>query len=328
VGLRLKKSFVKPPILPTLSAVRIPVPVVLLLCLSVIGGVWWFNTRKADFMTPPTEQQVAEIRAKAEESNAQPERMNEPVKPPTLRPGNPEIAPDAPQAPAIDLGDIDSPPTLEAYSDRALDGNAKLAELAGLLEKEGEFQRALLAWERSLDMTKPDTTQAATAIAAVRRLRPTLPDWNTDPANAIHIVLHAGTGPALAPALKPVLEAAANELTIASGGLLRVTADLAVGKQNAPKGPIPAALWLSGPTKESASTDVLSFTVEPKDDLTKDVYRTAFQLISNHIKRAGQLTPPVDPAGEETAQQALQANITRLSWREFGKSLNTSAPSE
>lgn len=308
---------------------RIPVPVVLLLCFSVIGGVWWINTQGFDFMTPPTADEVAEIQAKAEASNAQPERTNEPIKPPTLRPGIPDAHPDsAPKPPAVDLGDLDSPPTLEAYSDRAIDGHARLAELAGLLEKEGEFQRALLAWERSLDMTKPDTSQAAAAIAAIRRLRPTLPDWNTDPAAAIHIVLHAGTGPSLAPALKPVLEAAAKELTLASGGILHVTPDLAVGKHSAPKGPIPAALWLSGPTKESASTDVLSFTVEPTDDLTNDVYRTAFQLIGNHVKRAGQLTPPVEPSGEETALQALQSNITRLSWREFGKSLNTSLPAE
>ncbi len=291
--------------------------------------MWWASTKKMDFMTPPTAAKIAEIQEKAEASNAQPERMNEPVKPPSLRPGIPEAIQDnAPQPPAIELGDLDSPPTLEAYSDRALDGHAKLAELAALLEKEGEFQRALLAWERSLDMTKPDTAQAAAAISAIRRLRPTLPDWNSDPSAAVHIVLHAGTGPSLAPGLKPVLEEAARELSLASGGTLRVTADLAVGKRNAPKGPIPAALWLSGPTKESASTDVLSFTVEPADDLAKEVYETAFQLIASHLKRAGQLTPPVEPAGEETSLEALQSNITRLSWREFGKSLNTATPDE
>ncbi|RYD38456.1 MAG: hypothetical protein EOP87_01510 [Verrucomicrobiaceae bacterium] len=308
---------------------RVPVPLVLLLCLSVIGGVWWANTKGMDFMTPPTAARIAEIQEKAEASNAQPERVNEPVKPPTLR----QVIPDAiqdntPQPPPIGLGDLDSPPTLEAYSDRALDGHAKLAELAAVLEKEGEFQRALLAWERSLDMTKPDTTQAATALAAIRRLRPTLPDWNSDPALAIHIALHAGTGPSLAPALKPVLEEAARELTLASGGILRVTADLAVGKRNAPKGPIPAALWLSGPTGDSASTDVLSFTVEPTDDLGKDVYQTVFQLVASHLKRTGRLTPPVEPSGEETHLEALQSHITRLSWREFGKSLNTSSPDE
>lgn len=306
---------------------RIPIPVALLLCVLVIGGVWWTNTKGMDFMKSPTNEQLTVIRAKAEASNAQPERTNEPVKPPTLRPSTAETAQE-PAAPPVHLGDLDTPPTLETYSERAIDGHAKLVELAGLLEKEGEFPRALLAWERSLDMTKSDPAQAAVSIASIRRLRPTLPDWNPDPNHAIHIVLHAGTGPALASALKPVLEQAAKELTYASSGVLQVTADLAIGKHNAPKGPIPAALWLSGPDKESASTDVLSFTVATHDVLADEVYRTAFELISNHLKRAGQFTPPVAPVEGETALQALQSNITRLSWREFGKSLNASSPSE
>lgn len=290
--------------------------------------MWWVNTKGLDFMTPPSETQLAAVRNKAEESNAQPERTNEPVKPPTLRERNPDINPDVPTPPAMELGDLDTPPTLEAYSDRVLDGYAKLAELAALLEKEGEFQRALLAWERTLDMAKPEPGEAAASIAAIRRLKPTIPDWNRDAEAAIHIVLHAGTGPSLAPALKPVLEEAAKEISLTSGGILKVTSDLAVGKRDAPKGPIPAALWLSGPSKDSASTDVLSFTVSNNDVLPSEVYRTAFQLISNHLKRAGQFTPPVDPAEGEPALQALQSNVTRLEWREFGKSLNSTPPTE
>lgn len=305
---------------------RVPIPLVLLLCLSVIGGMWWTTTRKMDFMIVPSAEKLAAVRAKAEESNAQPDRMGEPVKPPTLKQTDPHLAPE-PVPPPIELGDLDSPPTLEAYSERALDGHAKLAELAALLEKEGQFQRSLLAWERSLDVTKPDATQAAAAIASIRRLRPTLPDWNNDPNTAIHIVLHAGTGPSLAPTLKPVLEEAAKQITLASAGILRVTADLAVGKRSAPKGPIPAALWLSGPSKESTSTDVLSFTVASNEILLDEVYRTAFQLISNHLKRSAQFTPLVDPVQGETSLQALESNITRLSWREFGKSLNASPAS-
>jgi hypothetical protein len=103
---------------------------------------------------------------------------------------------------------------------------------------------------------------------------------------------------------------------------LKVTSDLAVGKRINSKGPIPVALWLSGPTKESPSTDVLSFTVDKSEVLADEVHKTAFLLISGHLKRSVQLTPPSDPLPGETSLQALQSNITRLSWREFGKSLN------
>jgi hypothetical protein len=302
--------------------VRVPVPVVILLALAVIGGVWWSSTRKMEFLTPPTEAQLAIVRARAMAATAQPERMGEPAKPPVLKKAEPGAPVEPEKPPGIEMGDLDSPPTLEAYSDRALDGHLKLAELATALEKEGEFQRSLLAWERSIDLTKPDPSQTTTAIAAIRRLRPTLPDWNSDPNVAIPVVLHAGTGPAIADALRPALEQAARELTKHSAGILNVTSTLAVGKRTTMKGPVPVALWLSGPAKDSVSTDVLSFTVASNDVLAEEIYKTAFLLISGHLKRSSQLTPPADPAQGETAVEALQSHITRLSWREFGKSLN------
>lgn len=301
---------------------RVPIPVVIFLALAVIGGVWWSSTHKMEFLTRPSEDQLAVVRARAMETIPQPERVGTPTKPPVLKKAEPGTTVEPEKPPGIELGDLDSPPTLEAYSDRALDGHAKLAELAAALEKEGEFQRSLLAWERSIDLTKPDPSQAATAIAAIRRLRPTLPDWNSDPNVAIPIVLHAGTGPAIADVLRPALEQAARELSHYSAGILKVTSTLAVGKRTTMKGPVPVALWLSGPNKESISTDVLSFTVASNEVLEEEIYKTAFLLISGHLKRQNQLTPPADLTQGETAAAALQSHITRLSWREFGKSLN------
>ena len=84
----------------------------------------------------------------------------------------------------------------------------------------GEFQRALLAWERVIDLTKPDETQAAAAISAIKRLRPTLPNWNTSPESAIAIELHAGTGKTMAKTLTPVLESVARDVEAAVRALL------------------------------------------------------------------------------------------------------------
>jgi hypothetical protein len=47
-----------------------------------------------------------------------------------------------------------------------------------------------LAREHRLDFAQLN------AVAAVKRLRPTLPSWNIDPEGSIPLVLHAGTGPA------------------------------------------------------------------------------------------------------------------------------------
>ena len=303
---------------------RIPILLVIPLCLLIVSGVWWNGTRKKDFLTEPSGAKLAEIRVQVETANAK-VRKEEMFPEPIAKAPEPAIAevPAEEKPPAVDLGDLAAPPILEAYSERALDGHAKLVELAGLLEQKGEFQRALLAWERSIDLAKPSPSEAAVSIAAIRRLRPTLPDWNTDPNAALPVVLHAGTGSTLAAALKPVLEEAAREITISSAGLLKVTADLAVGKRMAIKGPVPVALWLAGPTKESGSTDVLSFTVASNEVLKDEIHKTIFQLVSSQLKREGQITPPAEAAQGETVLQALQSNVTRLAWKEFAESLNT-----
>ena len=87
------------------------------------------------------------------------------------------------------------------YGERSPQGAAHLIELATALEEASEPRRALLAWERVMDLTKPDETQAATAISSIKRLRPTLPDWNPKPETAIAITLHASTGKKLAKSL-------------------------------------------------------------------------------------------------------------------------------
>lgn len=310
---------------------RIPIPIVILLSILLIAGLWWWNTRTMDFLTPPSETALAKIREEVQASIPQPERRDEPTTLPEKNakvsdlpvPG-PDLKIEAPTG--ILLGDVAAPPTLQAYSERLPDGPEKIIELASLLETEGEFQRALLAWERVLDLVKANPEQTTAALNAVRRLRPTLPDWNTDPEKAIPVVLHAGTGPELAKDLKPVLEQAALDLQSASSGILKVTSHIAVGRRTGAKNvPTPVALWLggSGPDhKEAPSTDVLSFTVTSPELLRAEVFRTSFLLISGQLKRSSTFTEPLPPMESEDPLDAIRFHITRLSWEKFGQSLN------
>ncbi|RYD17739.1 MAG: hypothetical protein EOP88_24990, partial [Verrucomicrobiaceae bacterium] len=200
---------------------RVPIPVVILLVLAVAGGTWWQNTRHMDFMTPPSQARLELVRAQAEELFPEVKEPDEPEKP--VEPPPPEPPPPVePPKPEIDLGDLAAAPTLVDYSLRAPDGVPHLIELATALEEKGEFQRALLAWERVLDLGKPDDSQATTALSAIRRLRPTLPDWNTKPETAITVTLHAGTGKKLAKTIAPVLESVAKDLERASSGIVKV----------------------------------------------------------------------------------------------------------
>ena len=285
-----------------------------------MGGVWWHGTRNKDFITPPTPEKLTEIRARVESSFPQTDKVVDAISEPILV-EKPVVV--EPPKPEIDLGDLSAIATLSQYAERAPQGAPQLIELAAALEAKGQFQRALLAWERVIDLAKPDVNQANTAISAIMRLRPTLPDWNTDPAKAIAITLHAGTGKKMAKALTPVLQQVAHDLEKASSGMIKITPEVIAGKSSLPvKGPTPVAIWLTGPLKKSTSTEVMSFTAVAADSSHQEMMKTVFGLVRNFLGQSTSYTPPVALADHESPQDALHFRITRLCWNEFAASLN------
>ena len=277
-----------------------------------------------DFLTPPSEARLERIRVEVESSFPRNDLMADAISaPPAIQ--EPELAPAVETKPAIDLGDLSVPPTLFTYRDFASQGSAHMIEVAKALEEKGEFQRALFAWERVIDLTQADEAQAAMAIASIKRLRPTLPDWNVNAATMTAITLHAGTGTKLAKALTPVLESVARDLERASSGTIKVKAVVTAGKSSKlAKGPTPVAIWLAGPEKNSTSTDVLSFTVDSPDALRENLLKNVFLLVRTHLTRGGTYTPPAALADQENPQDALNFRITRLCWSEFAAALNLS----
>ena len=301
---------------------RVPIPVVLFLILTVVGGAWWGNTRRVDFVTPPSEAKLAEIRVKVESSLPQTDQVDDAISAPVLPPPPPP-PPIEPPKPIVELGDLTTPPSLQDYGVRSAEGSAHLIELATLLEEKSEFQRALLAWERVIDLTHPDESQAATAISAIKRLRPTLPPWNAKPETAITISLRAGTAKKLAKTLTPALEGVARDLERASSGIVKIKTSVTASQiSRTTKGPAPVAIWLAGPEKKSVSTEVRSFTVESPEALRDAILKTVFLLIQSHLGRSTAYTPPAGLAAGESPQDALNFRITRLCWSEFATTLN------
>jgi hypothetical protein len=290
---------------------------VILLCLCVVGGVWWAGTRKHDFLTPPSESQLPAIRTK-----------NADVIPP------PDDAPDLGAAPqtAEAMKPVrvfpapksnDESPQLAEYRNQAASDPALLAETARQLETQEKLQRALLAWERILDTATPDETRAAEALLSIKRLRSALPDWNTDPAKTIAITLHAGAGKSTAEILTPVLEEIARDLEKASSGILKITPNVASGRE-VPKsrGASPIAIWFSGPGTEARSTEVFAFTSGSPEMLRDDLLKTVLRLVRSYLARTASLT--VTEAGDagEAPFDAIQLRITRFGWHELGSRLN------
>lgn len=299
---------------------RVPLPVVILLVLSVIGGTWWWNTRGMDFMTPPTEGKLEEIRVRVESSFPRADETDDAISAPPPPPQPPPPPPEPPK-PEIDLGDLSVPPALQDYGVRAPQGAAPMIELAKALEEKGEFQRALLAWERVLDLTKPTETEAATALSSIKRLRPTLPDWNGKPEAAITITLQASSGWRLAKPLKTALDEVAKDLQTASSGIVKIKPVFTQGK-NSPKGATPVAISLAGPDKKSTTTEVLSFTVQKPENLRAEIQKSVFTLVRAHLDNATAYTPPATLADGENPGDALSSRVTRLCWHEFATALN------
>ncbi len=304
------------------ALVRVPIPVVILLVFSLISGIWWRNNRHMDFMTPPTEARLTEIREKIESSFPQADRVEDAISVPVIVPPPPPPPPPPPE-PEIDLGNLTSPPDLQHYAEHSSQGPAHLIELAEILEKKGEPQRALLAWERVMDFTKPDAAQATTALAAIKRLRPTLPVWNLKPETAIQLELQASAGKKLTKSLTASLQAAALELESASSGIVKIKTKVTVGKSSSlNKKPTPVALWLNGPGKKPISTEVLSFTVDAPEKLREEIHKSVFVLVSNYLAKSTAYTPPTALDASEISLDALTHRVTRLCWKEFATHLH------
>lgn len=309
---------------------RIPLYVATIFAALVVGGTWWFYTREIDFITPPSPERLA-ILAQANGS-AIPPRVISILAPPKPGPVEdlpiPSNTPQEEPAVAISLGDLTAAPLLDAYTDRAADGADKMVELASLLETNSHPQRALLAWERVLDTcASPAPGQVAAAVAAIKRLSPTLPPWNADLAKAKTIVIHAGTDQKVAKDLKPVLEQMARNLQTASSGLLIISSAIAVGPRADRALAVPVALWFTGGGKSTASTDVLAFTLDASEKLNAEVQQTALTLLSTYLKRKGLQAPAFTQVTENPATVvSIESHITRLGWEKIGSQLNQPAP--
>ena len=313
---------------------RVPLSLSILLAILVPMSLWWMSTRKMDFLTPPSSAELAAIRQKTTASL--PPSISEPPKAPPQAPlakaANP--SPEKKPEPSIEIGDLNPTPGLSTYAELAPKGARHLIELASLLETAGEFPRTLLAWERVLDSTKAEPAQVAAALAAIKRIRPTLPNWNIDPDGAISVIIHASTGTKLEKNLASILEQNAHDLEHASSGILKVTAEITT-KTNSkapPKGPskrksnpanvaTPVAIRLTGPTENSPTSETLTFAVTKPEDLQAEILRRIFQLISSRLEQVRAL-PPIAADDDEAPLDALQCRITRLQWEKFARSLN------
>ncbi len=303
------------------SGVRIPLPWVICCCLLAIAIPAWLGMRGKEFLTPPDEETLAAIRTRAESSLP---RMDTSLNAITPQADDHRVLV---HAPVISLGNLAQPPQLNEYADRATNGSAHLIELANRLEDEGHQPRALLAWERIIDQANAGETEIRAATVAITRLRASTPPWNPGTQGSVPVVIHAGTAKKSAEALEPILRQASESLSAASGGTLTVGFKVNAGPDvDLNGGPVPVAIWISGGGDDAPTTEVRSFTVATPETLEYDAIRTIYALVQSHLRNSPNVRRPPSLPEEGDVSEALSSQITRLQWREFGRSLNAESP--
>ncbi len=267
---------------------RIPVPIVLALCLAVVAGTWWHGTRQHDFLTPPPDRKKAEA----------------------------DAAPAAGNPPA----------SLDAHLDLTRSEPGKLSALADAMEDQGDYQQAMLAHERIIDSTQAEPRQLAISMRAIRRLRDHVPPWNPLPDDAMPLTLNVGTSSETADRIAQTIERIADEITKASGGILHVQPAIHRGP-NPPVGamPAPVAIWLTG-TNADASTPVLSFTLNAEDEPLPVVTLTVLKILREALSRHSQIRIPIAVATPDDPTGPLFTHVTRLAWMNLGKLVSPPEP--
>lgn len=316
--------------------VRVPILVVIPLCLGTVGGVWWWNTRHMDFVSLPSGARLEALRAAAEEEKAREiaaiaaeAASGDPMKPAVAEPT--PAPPPPPTPPAPDLGDLGISPGLDLYRDRKSASPEAIEALAKALEEKGESTRALLAWERLIDTVSASEEQTKVAHQNILRLRGASLPWVTDKNESKPVVLRAEVPAAQTEALKPLLERSARVLGEASSGQISVkleliTAKVATPPKNAPKDASskPITLRLHVPGQAPESTEVITAT--PATDA--DVLAALYHLIANRMAKTPSLLPPRTLASSEIPVEALRSHLTRLQWREWIAKLGQTEPTQ
>lgn len=304
---------------------RVSLLIVIPLCAATVAITWWRGTRKMDFLAPPTEAEIEAV--KAQTINSVPGRSGLFSVPSQVESEEPKIPEPFRERPLLDTGDPTKPPLLSTYADGAEKGADALIQLAAYMEDYGYSARALLAWERVLDKTKPDAAQREAAYEGILRLRPTAPLWNVDPASAKRLKLEVTVPPkATSNELTEAVKAVAAEMENISSGQVIFDSEVLMTKKGNPfKG---MSVKIVGPGDKAPTTGTFQLDQMPAtpDIVTYQLYSGIFRLVAAHVAETTAFTPPVAPSNGEDPRTALWQRITRLVWLEFAKSLQPPPP--
>ncbi len=297
----------------------------------MIALTWHLRTREMDFMTPG--QLVLLPEDMGEELIEESAVLQPKIEGPSIHEllGRPEptpspddtLTPEVPEISDEELGDLESAPGLDTYRDFAQSNDAaRLLQLSSTLRARGQFQRALLAFERVIDSAASHPVELEDAGKGIKALSPTL-EWNIDPNFKIPLILRIGTETKSSEALKTAALEVATLIRDASGDLLEVTPLISSGDAKNSSGEIRTSLGTSG-DNPSSTMEVTVAGSEDSKAMTESLALAVFSAVRIHLTG---LNFPEPHGLEGSGTDFLTQQITRLMWRDLASSLGASRTS-
>lgn len=300
---------------------RIPIPVVILIALLALSGLWWLRTKDMDFLTPKgVTKPLPESMTHPPDEDPTPDPLS--AQGPLVN--TPPPAP-TPTKTDLEFGDLDSAPGLAEYSEHASKGAGYLIRLATELELEGQWERSLLAWERVIDTCHPSPAERKAAEDSIVRIRPTLTHWNIDPLGDIPIMMQLGTSRKSTDNLKKGAQAAAEFLRRDSDHTLLVEPRITTSQVRNADPNAPIAIYFSGAGKNEPNLRSLTPEGDEMESYLRLLLANAYELVRQGVGNAGGVFPPQTANHPEDPKLDFQRQITRLHWKIFADNLNRSA---
>ncbi|MDG1358240.1 MAG: hypothetical protein P8P36_08610 [Akkermansiaceae bacterium] len=307
---------------------RIPIPTVVTLSISIGLAVWFVATREMNFAQEPTPEDYVQISEEWAQSkphirpiNSAENQRSAAKSRNTSQLVTAHLKKNKDQYPFIDFK---LEPTLSEHGILQDKGPAYMSRFAAHLESVGQQKHALLAWERVIDTTTPDDEQRKRAITSIHRLKTTLPPWSSEPQGIIPLTLHVGASINNTQSLQQALETTAANISKASGGLIHTETKLSLGKKpNNQTASLPMALWLSRPATSNegkqAETVPTSFMADSDDvaALVKKLQAGVYEIVRKNLSQKTGFTKLPEHPADLQGESLLEYHITRLMWREF-----------
>lgn len=290
-------------------------PISILLSLLTIVGLWLWRTKDMDFMTPKIPSPVTITQpTKPVQAPPTPKAQDTPEEEPILIKTNPlEIKINS---------EADVAPSLNAYQDFAQQNPSHLLlELATLLDKKGQNQRALLAYERLVDSSSPTPEELTLATTAILRLQPITPAWNLDPELANKLTVNVSTAILKLPKIRTTLQHTAETILKDSGQLVTLTSNL-TGPKDSAESSKTLVIALSSPGGHSRTPN---FSITPTGSTSADINQSLltglYRVIQEQLSQTTSLRIPDAPENVTNHELLYQTQITRLAWKELVDSL-------